>query len=115
MSHSATRLRLIKLVHTIAWAFFAGSIVALPICAWARRFDRVLVLAGIVLFEVLVLALNRWSCPLTPIAARYTADRRPNFDIYLPEWLARYSKQVFGTLFVLGLLFALLRWIGWTG
>jgi hypothetical protein len=114
MSRDAVRLRAVKLVHTLAWAFFAASIVALPICAWAGRFDRVLILAGIVMFEVLVLALNRWSCPLTPIAARYTADRRPNFDIYLPEWLARYNKQVFGSLFVLGLLFALLRWMGRT-
>jgi hypothetical protein len=28
-------------------------------------------------------------CPLTGIAARYTDDRRDNFDIYLPPWLAR--------------------------
>lgn len=61
----------------------------------------------------MVLLVNRWSCPLTAVAARYTADRRPNFDIYLPEWLARYNKEVFGTLFVAGLLYSLARWQGW--
>jgi hypothetical protein len=60
-----------------------------------------------VCLEVLILVFNSWRCPLTGVAARYTPDRRDNFDIYLPEWLARHNKGVFGTLFVLGLVFAL--------
>ena len=43
--------------------------------------------------------------PLTDIAARHTADRRANFDIYLPLWLAR-SKHVFGTLYLIGATYA---------
>jgi hypothetical protein len=86
-----------------------------PISAWTGRFDRALGFAGIVFAEVLVLAFNRLQCPLTAIAARYTSDRRANFDIYLPEWLARRNKEIFGTLFLLGLLFALARWMGWRG
>jgi hypothetical protein len=46
------------------------------------------------------------------LAARHTDDRRANFDIYLPEWLARYNKQLFGPLYVAGMVFALLRWLG---
>ena len=65
------------------------------------------------LLETLVLALNRWTCPLTPVAARYTADRAPNFDIFLPRWLARWNKEIFGPLFALGALALLLRW--WLG
>ena len=110
---SGNPLVAIKLVHTAVWAFFVGSILAVPVTAWSRRFDLSLVFTGIVLIEVVVLLLNRWSCPLTAIAARYTPDRRDNFDIYLPEWLARYNKQIFGTLFVSGLLFALARFLGW--
>jgi polyferredoxin len=91
------------------------SILAVPITAWTRRFTLSLVFAGIVLIEILVLLLNRWSCPLTAIAARYTSDRRANFDIYLPEWLATHNKQIFGALFVVGLLFTLARWLGWLG
>jgi hypothetical protein len=52
---------------------------------------------------------------LTGIAARYTPDRRPNFDIYLPEWLALHNKQIFGALYVFGLVFAFARWRGWLG
>lgn len=63
-----------------------------------------------VLMECAVLAVNRCRCPLTSLAARYTEDRSPNFDIYLPHWLAQYNKQVFGALFVAGLLYAAWMW-----
>jgi hypothetical protein len=63
-----------------------------------------------VLFEVVVLLINRWRCPLTGVAARYTDQRQDNFDIYLPLWLARHNKTVFGWLFVAGLVYAGVRW-----
>jgi hypothetical protein len=43
------------------------------------------------------------------IAARYTSDRSANFDIYLPRWIARYNKEIFGSLFAVGLSFTLVR------
>jgi hypothetical protein len=110
MPGAGARLGAVKLVHTLAWAFFAGCIVFLPWAAWRNRFDVALALILIVLVEVLVLAFNGFRCPLTAVAARYTDDRRDNFDIYLPLWLARYNKQVFGSLFVAGLLFTLVRY-----
>ena len=103
-------LTAIKLLHTIVWAFFVGVIIAIPIAAWYGRFDLFAIFTGIVLVEVAVLAFNRLRCPLTGVAASYTEDRRDNFDIYLPLWLARYNKQVFGTLFVSGVLFGLWQW-----
>jgi len=108
---SATaRLVCIKVLHTIVWAFFASCIVAILIAALLDWFVVAAALAVIVFVEVLVLSCNRMSCPLTAIAARYTSDRRPNFDIYLPEWLARYNKQIFGGLYVIGICVALGRW-----
>lgn len=106
------RLRLIKLVHTVVWAVFAGCIFAIPVLTAQGRFRGAAVLAAIVLAEVIVLAVNRWRCPLTSIAGRYTDDRRANFDIYLPEWLARYNKEIFGTLYVAGVAYLLVRWVG---
>jgi hypothetical protein len=47
---------------------------------------------------------------LTDLAGHYTGDRTDNFDIYLPLWLARRNKTIFGTLFVIGELFVLGRW-----
>ena len=72
-------------------------------------------LVGIVFVEVLVIALNRGQCPLTPLAARYTSDRAPNFDIFLPSWLARYNKQVFGALYLAGVAYTVLVWLGLPG
>jgi hypothetical protein len=103
----------VKLVHTFVWAFFAGCIVTIPVVAWHGQFTMVLVLAGIVLVEVAVLILNRWRCPLTSVASRYTNDRADNFDIFLPVWLARHNKVVFGWLYVVGLIFAAARWRDW--
>ncbi|HMN74592.1 MAG TPA: hypothetical protein PKC97_00880 [Burkholderiaceae bacterium] len=109
----ARRLIAVKLLHTIAWAFFAGCIVALPWAAWRGEMLVAAWLAAIVMVEVVILALNRFACPLTAVAARYTDERQPNFDIYLPEWLARYNKHIFGTLYAAGLAFTL--WRAWRG
>jgi hypothetical protein len=102
-------LRKIKIAHTLIWAFFATSIIAIPICSVLHEHRLSLVFIGIVAVEVLILVVNRMSCPLTAIAARYTDDRRANFDIYLPEWIARYNKAIFGSLYVMGIVLTLFR------
>jgi len=102
-------LTLIKLLHTVVWAFFAGCIVVIPYYAWQKKLEMAWLLIGIVMVEVLVLLFNRFRCPLTGVAARYTGERADNFDIYLPLWVARYNKLLFGTLFVGGVLYTLVR------
>lgn len=108
-------LRAVKVVHTLAWALFAGCILALPIVAWRGQFDVALLLIAIVSVEVLVLLANRLRCPLTNIAARFTDDRRANFDIYLPLWIARYNKQIFGPLFMAGIALTVVQWCRFAG
>lgn len=115
MSQIVSPLNAIKVLHTLVWAFFASCIVAIPFFAWSKRFDKALILIGIVSIEVLIIALNEWRCPLTAVAAKYTSNRRDNFDIYLPVWLARHNKTIFGLLFAGGLLFTVARWLGWLG
>jgi len=106
-------LRAVKILHTAVWALFAGCIVAVPIVTWRGDLRTAAILIALVTVEVVVLALNRLRCPLTDVAARFTDDRCPNFDIYLPLWLARFNKQIFGPLFLAGVLFAIARWQGW--
>ena len=108
-------LRAIKILHTIVWAFFAGCIVAIPVLAFMRLYSEAAALVGVVLIEVLILVANRMKCPLTGVAARYTEDRSDNFDIYLPLWVARYNKLIFGLLFSGGTLLTLALWAGWIG
>jgi hypothetical protein len=97
----------IKLLHTAVWLFFAGCIVAIPFAG----FRRAAVLTALVLFECAILAVNHGRCPLTDLAGRYTEERKENFDIYLPLWLARRNKAIFGTLFAAGELFVLGQWL----
>lgn len=106
-------LRAVKLLHSAVWAFFAACIFAIPLLAVMQRVEAAAVLIAVVMLEVLVLAFNRWRCPLTDVAAKYTDDRRDNFDIYLPLWLARHNKVIFGSLYFLGILVTLAIWAEW--
>lgn len=109
-AETSTALAFVKAAHTIIWAVFAGCIIALPVASWYGNHVAAAWLAAAVACEVLVLLFNKFRCPLTAVAARYTDDRRDNFDIYLPEWLARHNKIIFGTLYFAGVAFALARW-----
>jgi hypothetical protein len=107
----ARRLRQIKVLHTVIWAIMASSILAIPWAAWFGQFRWAFGLTLLVVAECLVLAVNRGRCPLTDFAARYTHERTDNFDIYLPVWLARHNKSIFGFQFVMGELILIWRWI----
>ena len=110
--HPDYLLEAIKLLHTAIWAVLAGSILALPVAAFTRHLRWALILTAIVVCECGGLAANRGRCPLTDWAARFTEDRAANFDIYLPNWLARNNKAIFGILFALNELIVLWRWLG---
>jgi len=107
-------LTLIKLLHTVVWAFFVVCIFALPLAGLSGRYDWVFALTALVLLECVIIMSNRGSCPLTNLAGRLTTERADNFDIYLPLWLARHNKTIFGSLFIAGELFVLgCRLNGW--
>jgi hypothetical protein len=84
---------------------------AIPFAAEFRQFRAAAILSGGVFAECLVLAVNRCRCPLTNLAAPYTEERADNFDIYLPVWLAKYNKIIFGSLFVAAEIFLLVKWM----
>jgi hypothetical protein len=104
-------LTAIKLLHTLIWAFLAASIVALPVVGVFRWFRWAAILTGLVLLECGVLAVNRGRCLLSDLAAKFADDRAPNFDIYLPNWLAQHNRVIFGVLFVAGELVVLGYWL----
>ena len=104
-------LRAVKLAHTAIWAFFVACIFSIPLLVASSRLRLAAIFAAVVAVEVVVLLWNGLRCPLTDVAGRYTTDRRANFDIYLPEWLARHNKVVFGALYVASVGYLLLRWL----
>ena len=112
MTPSTQRSRVliaIRIAHTAIWAFFVGCILAIPVVGALRRFQAAWILIAIVAMECLALAANRGRCPLTPVAARFTTEWPLGFDIYLPGWLVRWNKQIFGLIFLTGALIVLWR------
>jgi hypothetical protein len=110
VASAAVRLRRVKILHTVIWALFATCAAAIPVLASMSQGRAAIVLIFVVLIEVLILIANGGRCPLTAVAARYTRDRRANFDIYLPEWLARHNKAVFGSMYFAGIAMTFWRW-----
>ena len=104
------KLFLVKLLHTIIWAFFVTLIAYI---VWAGITDdigmSVWLAIGAVILEGAVLVVNHGKCPLTNIGARYTEDRSDSFDIFLHNWLARHNKMIFTSIFMLGVLLVLYR------
>ncbi len=109
MTRSYWDLVAIKALHTIVWAFFVVCILAIWVFAWRAELIEAALSIGVVFIEVVVLAVNHWRCPLSPVAARFTDDRSANFDIYLPRWLAGHTMPIFGALYVAGIAFTLAK------
>jgi hypothetical protein len=102
------RLLTIKWVHTVIWACFVTMIGYVLYCGIIGRITIwTWVSIGLVIGEGLVLLLFQLSCPLTVMARRYSDSERANFDIFLPEWLARHNKVIFTTLFLIGVFLVL--------
>jgi len=101
----------IRLVHTLIWAVFAGAILAIPVATASGNLGLALGLSLLVVVEVVILVVNGMRCPLNAVAGRFTEARPDGFDIFLPPWLARHNKLIFGTLFVVAELYLLWRWL----
>ena len=56
---------------------------------------------GLITLEFVVLLFFKMMCPLTIIAQKYSNSNKENFDIYLPNWLAKYNKKIYTTFFII--------------
>ena len=103
-------LVLIKVVHTVIWVFFNVVIFYLLYAVLTNRIDKwVWICLGLIVLEGLVLLVFKNMCPITVVARKYSASTRDNFDIYLPNWLARYNKMIYTTIVVISVLILLYR------
>jgi hypothetical protein len=104
MQRAETKLVLIRVAHTIIWAIFVGII---GFIVWSGLTAQITIYSWIgvvaVLLEGFVLAVFKGSCPLTVVARQYSNSDKDNFDIYLPNWLAKYNKFIFTSIFLIGL------------
>ncbi len=95
-----TKLILVKMIHTFVWLFFNLVLFYLAYAVVVNKIDKfVWIGIGLIILEGIVLLIFNKMCPLTIIARRYSDSTKDNFDIYLPNWLAKYNKLIYTTLF----------------
>jgi hypothetical protein len=93
---SGTKLKLIKTVHTVIWVFFNFVIFYMLYAAIVNKLDVWLWLGyGFIILEGVTLLIFKSFCPVTILARKYSDSTKNNFDIYLPEWLAKYNKLIY--------------------
>ncbi len=94
-----TKLKLIKALHTLVWIFFNVVIFYMLYAVLADKIDKWLWIGlGLVILEGLTLLFFKFFCPLTIMARQYSDSTKDNFDIYLPNWLARYTKMIYTSI-----------------
>lgn len=94
-----SKLILIKVFHTLVWIFFNIVIFYMLYAVIVDKIDyRLWIGYGLVLLEGLTLLVFKFFCPLTIMARKYSDSTRDNFDIYIPNWLARYNKLIYTSI-----------------
>ena len=100
-----SKLTNIKITHSVIWVFFNFVIFYMLYAAIENKLDWKLWAGyGLILLEGIVLLIFNKMCPLTIMARKYSQSPKYNFDIYLPEWLARYNKQVYTIIVIIIML-----------
>jgi hypothetical protein len=94
-----SKLIIIKSLHTLVWIFFNVVIFYMLYAVIVNKIDKWLWI-GYALFvlEGVLLLVFKFFCPLTVIARKYSNSTKDNFDIYLPNWLAKYTKLIYTSL-----------------
>lgn len=103
-------LVIIKTIHTLIWLFFNLVIGYLFYAVLTDNVGTIFWLGiGAIILECLVLLAFKWTCPLTFLARKYSDSQRENFDIYLPNWLARHNKTIYSLIMLLLIVLYMLK------
>jgi len=106
------KLKLIKILHTLIWVFFNVVIFYLLYSVLVNKIDRwVWICLSLILLEGLVLLIFKAVCPITLVARKYSDSQKDNFDIYLPNWMAKYNKPIYTTLVIIAIIVLIYRLI----
>ena len=105
-----TILKAIKTLHTAIWVFFNVVVFYMLYAVILGKLDIWLWTGfGFVIVEGVTLLVFKWCCPLTLLARKYSASDKDNFDIYLPNWLAKHTKTIYTSLFIIIVIIAFAR------
>lgn len=96
-----SKLNLIKSTHTLIWLFFNFVIFYMLYAAVVNKLDVWLWIGyGIIFLEAITLLIFKSFCPVTVLARNYSNSTKDNFDIYLPEWLAKHNKLIYTSILI---------------
>lgn len=99
--NNQTKLFTIKIIHTFIWVFFNVVIFYMLYAAIANKLDKWLWIGyALVILEGVTLLIFKFFCPLTIMARKYSDSTKDNFDIFLPGWLAKYTKLIYTSIMV---------------
>lgn len=99
---SETKLIIIKSIHTLIWLFFNVVIFYMLYAVIVNKLDIWLWIGyGLFVLEGITLLVFKFFCPLTIIARKYSNSTKANFDIYIPNWLAKYNKTIYTSILVI--------------
>jgi len=108
--NQSSKLIAIKCIHTLIWLIFVFLIFYMLYSAIIDKIDTLTWIAIASVFgEGIILLVFKMVCPLTLVARKYSDSQRDNFDIYLPNWLARHNKIIFSIIFLFGLILVIIR------
>jgi hypothetical protein len=95
----------IKILHTGIWLFFNVVIFYLLYAVISNKIDKwVWICLGLIVMEGLILLVFKAVCPVTLIARKYSDSQANNFDIFLPEWLAKHNKTIYTSIVALSVI-----------
>ena len=107
---AGVKLTIIKTIHTAIWIFYNVVIFYLLYAVIAGKIDKwIWIGLGVFLIEAIVLLIFKMKCPLTLIARRYSDSDKHNFDIYIPDWLAKHNKMIYFSILVIIILILIYR------
>ena len=106
------KLLYIKSLHTLIWIFFNVVIFYLLTAVIMNRIDKwVWYSLTAIAAEIIILIVFKNICPVTIIAKKYSDSQKANFDIFLPNWLAKYNKHIYSIILAIALLILIYRLI----
>ena len=105
-----SKLTMVKTFHTIIWFFFNVVIFYLLYAVIFNKIDKwIWICIGLIVLEGITLIIFKKVCPVTLIARKYSNSQKDNFDIYLPNWLARYNKEIYSIIVFIAIVILVYR------
>ncbi len=104
------KLTIVKTIHTLIWIFFNIVIFYLLYAVIVDKIDKwIWICLGFILLECIILIVFKRICPVTVIARKYSDSTKDNFDIYLPNWLAKHNKLIYTSIVIVAVVILIYR------